>query len=735
MDDDNEVSPTRSPSIEVHTGRSDGKVPGFREVFGGCCRLTKEFQVAGFDAEGIDWTGNKDRPVAKFQLLDLAAKWGQDRFWEMIGKGNVKVVTFAPPCGTASKAREKRRSVGVDPKPLRSEDFPDGLPGLRGAERERVEVANELYKFVATAIPRLNELGVVWIVENPLNSYMWRTSYFRPLMDDMDTFEGAVADMQMCMHGGGRPKRTRLFYRKLIDLSTMAIECDGSHVHLPWGLTKEGVFATAEERNYPVPFCKAIAKVCAETFKVEAAQKNQKVDDKGDKVAAGVQPRRVFDDLVPEFKVRRFLDRSQVESAKVKGGKVKVLGDQVFKVLDDSKEGAGNGSSSEQVEVGIFWNEVEFVEQSKKVIHPFDREVILPQRIAACVHFAAESGPKGVEEYRHRMLEWYRRRAAELEVEERALHAEMNPEVEKVVRDKRILLFKEMLADVCYDDMGVVDLLILGVRIMGKASATGVWQVDNTRAPMCPKETVWANARSAQRSALTPRKSIDEELDERVWEVTMEEVDSGLLVGPYTDVELGKVLGPRWVPARRFGLRQNDKVRPIDNFSEHLVNQCFGAEEKIAMMGVDQVVSWARAWIGACNDDRSVEVKDNTDQVWRCRLHEGWRLEQWRSLNGRVTDLANAYKQLPVHPADAGVSVIAVQQPSSERVHLYRALSLMFGETGAVYGFLRVSRALATLAARLFNLIVVEFFDDFTQLEPSLTASSALETMEGKNIW
>ena len=55
---------------------------------------------------------------------------------------------------------------------------------------------------------------------------------------------------------------------------------------------------------------------------------------------------------------------------------------------------------------------------------------------------------------------------------------------------------------------------------------------------------------------------------------------------------------------------------------------------------------------------------------------------------------------------------------------------MMFGQTAAVNGFLRFSCALATIAARLFYLIVVEFFADFTQSEASDLAESAQETLE-----
>ena len=54
----------------------------------------------------------------------------------------------------------------------------------------------------------------------------------------------------------------------------------------------------------------------------------------------------------------------------------------------------------------------------------------------------------------------------------------------------------------------------------------------------------------------------------------------------------------------------------------------------------------------------------------------------------------------------------------------------MFGQTAAVYGFLRFSRAIAALGTALLNLVLVEFFDAFTQVEPAGSAASAQEAME-----
>ena len=97
---------------------------------------------------------------------------------------------------------------------------------------------------------------------------------------------------------------------------------------------------------------------------------------------------------------------------------------------------------------------------------------------------------------------------------------------------------------------------------------------------------------------------------------------------------------------------------------------------------------------------------------------------------GRVADLKSAYKQLPAHPAHACFGIIGVKDPNSNEVKLFESLSLMFGQTAAVYAFLRFSRALAAIGTVLFGLVTTEFFDDFIQIEPILTNKTAHDTIE-----
>ena len=715
----------------------------FVETFSGCSLLTAEGTKAGFDAIGVDFVDNKDTPIGRVISIDLGTTSGQSEYKAQIVEADV--VTFAPPCGTASRSREIRRKFGPDPKPLRSNDHPDGIPGLTGVDLSRVQAANRLYKFVAELIPQLHESGKSWFVENPTNSLMWLTSWFQALLHwlmnvNKDTnYPGQSWDWahtQMCMHGGERNKRASLLYGGKWSLRPLALACDEKHTHKPWGFDQnKGGFATAKERNYPKLFCSRIAALAAKSHITKPKKKIAL--DKPEAISAGKQPRRSHSDLITEFKeviqfsaaasaqlaslAKPTRDSQKLEEANAQIGGRCVPGNSKLIDVDD------NGSSGS---IGIWWSKMEFLAQAKTLIHPLDRETVVPQHVAGAIFNQATLGPRALIEKRTSCLSWYRSRLASLTQDEENLHKGLHANVEKVVAEKNILLFKEMLSDIGYDDMDVVHLLTCGVKLVGDLPATGIWAKTDLNLAKCNIKTVWANARHAQKTVLSQSRHQDDELQAEVWKETLEEAKEKLILGPMSPDQVASEVGPLWVPARRFGIRQGDRVRPIDNFSEFLVNNAFGAEEKISLHGLDHVVAWSRAMLGSYKESGELSLIDNAGTRWEGWFHETWNKDSWCDLSGRVADLKSAYKQVAVHPAHAALSVIAVTNPDSGKVQLFRALALMFGETAAVYAFLRISRALSSVAAKLLDLIIVEFFDDFIQIESTATADSAQESIE-----
>ena len=87
-----------------------------------------------------------------------------------------------------------------------------------------------------------------------------------------------------------------------------------------------------------------------------------------------------------------------------------------------------------------------------------------------------------------------------------------------------------------------------------------------------------------------------------------------------------------------------------------------------------------------------------------------------------MVDLKGAYKQLPASPLDARFNFIAAWMKEG-RLEYFRAYALMFGVTAAVYAFLRFSRAIVAISRRLLVIPTVEFFDDFTLVQPRVVAN------------
>ena len=55
--------------------------------------------------------------------------------------------------------------------------------------------------------------------------------------------------------------------------------------------------------------------------------------------------------------------------------------------------------------------------------------------------------------------------------------------------------------------------------------------------------------------------------------------------------------------------------------------------------------------------------------------------------------------------------------------------ALLFGQSGAVYGFNRLSKFVTCLATQAASLVVSGFYDDYTQLEMAKLAASSRATL------
>ena len=153
----------------------------FVELFSGTGGLCAEVRRLGLsNSIGVDAHISKHTkcPVLR---IDMTTDYGMELVWRILGQENCIAVHMGPPCGTSSRARDIRRRKGPDPKPLRSDRWPDGLPSLQGSDKRRVGLANELYLQCAKIFEYCTRVGILCTIENPGNSYLWSTTFMTGL--------------------------------------------------------------------------------------------------------------------------------------------------------------------------------------------------------------------------------------------------------------------------------------------------------------------------------------------------------------------------------------------------------------------------------------------------------------------------------------------------------------------------------------------------------------------------
>ena len=139
-----------------------------RDYLGGCFSRPQAVGRSGqrpcAEAQGQDNTAGLAPAVAPRSAVEMAGFPGLAAVW------------LAPPCGTSSRAREIPLLWEDEPRPLRSVECPEGLPGLGPSDAERAAKANELYRLTARIWDFCCENGIVVIIENPYRSFFWHCS-------------------------------------------------------------------------------------------------------------------------------------------------------------------------------------------------------------------------------------------------------------------------------------------------------------------------------------------------------------------------------------------------------------------------------------------------------------------------------------------------------------------------------------------------------------------------------
>ena len=370
-------------------------------------------------------------------------------------------------------------------------------------------------------------------------------------------------------------------------------------------------------------------------------------------------------------------------------------------------------SLNQDVPVGEFWTPWEYINQTKLIPSPFLANVMVDMESANNIVRLLEMGPVlAKREIFSELARWGKLRD-ELGLKEDELHSSMYSEVASVLKGKKLLLFEKLAAEAGIVDDELMTNLREGFPLTGKIGATGRWRRELKPASMGEQEhrlaAKWIRAEVLGKCIGGFDKEALVELDK----VTGEEVEQGFLTGPYTLETALDRAGPGLTFARRFGLRQKDKLRPIDDYSVSRTNACLTTVEKAKIDSLDEYLALARFMIEAASAAHLGNPITMPDMSVRpVKLHEDWMKEGALHLQGRCLDLANAYKQFAVSPKSLEHSALAVPNLDGA-TDIYFSKVLPFGATASVYHFLRIAEVVKLILKRRLGLLLCCYFDDF----------------------
>ena len=748
------------------------------EIFAGSARLTSAVRDAGLQGIAVDFDKSRSNGphIALFDLNDPSQFSALIAFLEK-ERHRIIWVHFAPSCGTASRARERpikhlqKKGFRV-PKPLRSNDYPLGLPGLRGQDKYRTETANITYERTAELCLLLDSWGIAISVENPLNSIFWLVPDIRNMVSQVGGFD-TIFDH--CCHGGLRDKST-LWWSNVDWFTPLAQRCDKQHAHAKWNpqlVDGKVVFPTHEEASYPILLCFRLASIVKDkailmgaTEVVTISDQLEKTHVSGQRFIINMLPRgKKFKPLVSEFGTYQrhaigVNDEQVITSvltALPKGSKVVHRRIKVGVFRDDADFSSVDGD-----EGIVYANNIDDIDRLQQGDLDIEQQCNIGQHCdgAAChsdkvVKVDALHVPRSSEHQRLEVvtigvprepMDFVGRAVAAGHPRTLAVH--LTPGVEHMLYEnfmwepwrlvkKRTEFFwkwtkraKELIS--MEDDfrltmpphMRVINKnkrLCLLKEILTELEYPDEALVDHIAGGFpisgwLPESHIFPLETKRPEYDLETIKKMAKGLNQSVWEQTkskgLDEAASETWKATLEEIEHG------WV----FRDESSD-------FTGHLLARRFGLKQKTKTRVIDDCT------VGGFNRTTGSREKLRLHAIDEMASYVSWVLTHIPNFDtsewvGKTYDLTAAYKQFGISSKDRDLLRIVTMNLDTGQPMMLGANSMPFGATGSVSAFLRVSMAIWFVGVKALGLCWTAFFDDYTLLSRKELTGNTSATAE-----
>ena len=269
------------------------------------------------------------------------------------------------------------------------------------------------------------------------------------------------------------------------------------------------------------------------------------------------------------------------------------------------------------------------------------------------------------------------------------------------------LLYCLAVAAGCPDSSALAVGMACGFEAVNDIEPSGWWDIDVTPASRDIDDLdhgawVLQLESDVRASAADERKRAEAAA---VRTKTLEEVEAGLMRGPFTRGQIDAAYGRgRWRPMHRFGVHQGGKIRPCDNARSSLHNECTTTFETILL---DRPDFPARVCAAACEVAADAGIP-------------------MPRMAGGTDDVASAYRHVPT--ADPRWTVVVSLGPQGEPEY-YTLPGFNFGLKAAVPQFNRVTEAFTAIARRILGVVCTHYFDDFATVEPAAVCRNGQRTL------
>ncbi len=217
--------------------------PGILDLFSGSRGLARALvETADTWVLTFDLAHHPDEDLLKLPLQKLILR--------MVGSSCFRAMAAGPVCASFSTA--------ITP-PVRSKEFPAGVPWCTELQRRKNADGNAMLKFVLAVVICCQTHHVFFLVENPDGSWLWRQR--GSLSWDAVYAKGACADFRtdFCRYGTPWRKRTKFRTSLSIGGQTVLCNCGKKHVVLRGRSSVHRCNYTKLAEPYPRSLCRILA--------------------------------------------------------------------------------------------------------------------------------------------------------------------------------------------------------------------------------------------------------------------------------------------------------------------------------------------------------------------------------------------------------------------------------------------------------------------------------------------